>query len=64
MPSLAPMAVASIPFAALRSTDISTLPRVLGCSTSGCITFAIKSAAGAEMIEAVSKCPALTPNFT
>ncbi len=44
-----------------RATSISTWPEVFECSFSGYISFAITSAAGADITLAASRCLAGTP---
>ena len=58
-----PLAAASITLLARCGACPSAALRLTGVSVSGCRTLAINKAAGAEIIEAVSKCPALTPTL-
>jgi hypothetical protein len=60
-PDDAPSAAASITLTQPEVFSIGTDPTVFGCSVSGCITLAIISAAGAEITDAVNRCPASIP---
>ena len=60
-PSEAPRAAASMKFASTFSTFSFTEPRVGDSSVSGNITFAITSAAGADMTDAAIRWPATLP---
>ena len=57
-PSAAPRAAASITFTSGRSTSSVRRPAVTGSPVSGTSSFAMTSAAGADMMEAAARCPA------
>ena len=60
-PSLVPAAAASSTLTESLWNLFSTEPSVSGVSVSGTIILAIIKAAGAEMTQAVARCPASTP---
>ena len=64
MPSFAPRQMASMPFVDSSSNFAVAPPAVSLCSVSGSMILAMSSAAGALITDAVSRCPAETPNDT
>ena len=60
----APLLIASIRLPLVRGRDWPVDPAVSDVSVSGCSTLAISSPAGAEITDAVSRCPASMPKLT